>query len=79
MIPLGTVCYFTGCREMADFNGRTVEIVGHELDQDGIAWHVLDAAWLREEFGERDVTAQACNLQPITGPTKREKLEGAPA
>jgi hypothetical protein len=64
----GTVCYYAGLLEFP-FNGRVVEVVAIELADDGL-WHVVDADWLAEIFGERDVLVRAENLRPIAGPTK---------
>lgn len=71
MIPVGTLAYLVGLADFSHLDGRTVQVVGHEIDSEGIAWHVIDADWVRECF-ESGATAQAANLRPIAYPTRRE-------
>lgn len=73
MIPVGTVCYCVGLLEFP-FSGRVVSVVAIELADDGL-WHVVDADWLAEIFGDRDVLVRAENLRPICGPTKTKEAK----
>ncbi len=71
MIPVGTPCFYVNLADFPELNGRIVEIVGYDVDQDGLAWHMVDASWLHAVFPGRDVTAQTANLRPLTPPRER--------
>lgn len=80
MIAAGTLCYYAGLVEpqFEAWNGRVVEVVGHEVGEDGEAWHVVAAGWLDEALPGREVQSRAVNLVPIVGPTRREEKTARP-
>ena len=72
MIRPGTLCYLVRLNE-SPFNGRVVEVIAAGDD----CWLRIDAAWLREIYGDREVMAKPPNLRPIAGPGDVEKNHSA--
>jgi len=67
-IEPGTLCYLVRSGDPA-FLGRVVEVLTPARPQpDGVLYHTVDAGWLRDIYGEREVIALPSQLRPIAGP-----------
>lgn len=73
-IAIGTLCYLVG---VECFSGFVVEVVSllKFCEDDHSARHRVDAQWLHEYFGNRDVLVRPQNLRPIADP---DALYGEP-
>lgn len=79
MIAPGTPCFLVRLVEHP-FSGRVVEVTGPPMTDpdDFIVRQRVDAQWLRDLYGDREVSAPPENLRPIAGPgllTEREPVE----
>ena len=77
-IAPGTPCYLVNLVEMRDLCGRVVEVVaGPMFSPEFGDWrYAIDAAWAREMWPGRPVTAPREHLLPIAPPPARAASEG---
>jgi len=77
-IEPGTICWLLSCSD-PEIHGRVVEVLTPALPQpdDGLLYHTIDAEWLRDIYGEREVIALPSQLRPIAGPAGGEEVLSA--